>query len=119
MALHLLDVGGDVANGHGRLFMTIVAAFAEAERDRVRERIGDVKRDQRDQRRFLGGKRPFGYRVTGEGELVPDEREQAALAKARELRAGGASLRKIAAALAAEGVEVSVPTLQRTFGRAA
>jgi DNA invertase Pin-like site-specific DNA recombinase len=118
VALHLLDVGGDVANGHGRLFMTIVAAFAEAERDRIRERIADVKRDQRGRSRFLGGRRPFGYRVTGGGDLVEDGREQAALARARELRAGGASLRGIAAALAAEGVEVSVPTLQRTLARA-
>jgi putative DNA-invertase from lambdoid prophage Rac len=118
VALHLLDIGGDVANGHGKLFMTIVAAFAEAERDRIRERITDVKRDQREQSRFLGGKRPFGWRVAG-GELVEDEREQAALARARELRAGGASLRKIAAALTVSGVEVSVPTLQRVFSREA
>jgi putative DNA-invertase from lambdoid prophage Rac len=47
IGLHLLDVGGNVADGHGKLFMTIVAAFAEAERDRIRERITDVKRDQR------------------------------------------------------------------------
>src|SRR3954454_8804726 len=65
VALPLLDIGGDVANGHGKLFMTIVAAFAEAERDRIRERIADVKRDQRVRSRFLGGKRPFGWRVEG------------------------------------------------------
>jgi DNA invertase Pin-like site-specific DNA recombinase len=113
VALHLLDIGGDVANGHGKLFMTIVAAFAEAERDRIRERIADVKRDQRERSRFLGGKRPFGWRVSDGGELVEDKREQAALARARELRAEGASLRKIAAALTTTGVQVSVPTLQR------
>src|SRR3954468_10278174 len=105
VALHLLDIGGDVANGHGKLFMTIVAAFAEAERDRIRERIRGRKGGQRGQSRFLGGKRPFGWRVEG-GRLVEDEREQAALATAKELRAGGASLRKIAAALTATGVEV-------------
>jgi DNA invertase Pin-like site-specific DNA recombinase len=117
VALHLLDVGGDIANGHGKLFMTIVAAFAEAERDRIRERITDVKRDQRDRSRFLGGKRPFGYWINAEGELVVNEREQAAVARARELRATGMSLRKIASVLAAEGVEVSVPTLQRLLSR--
>jgi DNA invertase Pin-like site-specific DNA recombinase len=117
VALHLLDVGGDIANGHGKLFMTIVAAFAEAERDRIRERITDVKRDQRGQSRFLGGKRPFGYRISAEGELAPDEREQAAVARARELRATGMSLRKIVSMLAGEGVEVSVPTLQRLLVR--
>jgi putative DNA-invertase from lambdoid prophage Rac len=115
VALHLLDVGGDIANGHGKLFVTIVAAFAEAERDRLRERVADVKRDQRQRSRFLGGKRPFGWRVSAGGGLVEDAREQAALAKARELRVAGVSLRRIAAALAADGVEVSVPTLQRVL----
>ncbi len=40
VALHLLDLGGDISgNGLSKLFLTIVAAFAEAERDRIRERI--------------------------------------------------------------------------------
>jgi putative DNA-invertase from lambdoid prophage Rac len=35
--LHLLDLGGDIAgNGISRLFLTIAAAVAEAERDRIR-----------------------------------------------------------------------------------
>ena len=35
--LHLLDLGGDIAgNGLSKLFLTIAAAFAEAERDRIR-----------------------------------------------------------------------------------
>ena len=45
--LHLLDLGGDIAgNGISKLFLTIAAAFAEAERDRIRERISQVKADQ-------------------------------------------------------------------------
>ena len=61
--LHLLNLGGDIAgNGLSRLFMTIVAAFAELERDRIRERITQVKRDQKARGRFLGGSRPpFGF----------------------------------------------------------
>jgi putative DNA-invertase from lambdoid prophage Rac len=44
VALHLLDLGGDISgNGLSKLFLTIAAAFAEAERDRIRERIGQVK----------------------------------------------------------------------------
>jgi putative DNA-invertase from lambdoid prophage Rac len=47
VALHLLDLGGDISgNGLSKLFLTIAAAFAEAERDRIRERIGQVKADQ-------------------------------------------------------------------------
>lgn len=46
VSLVLLDLGGDISgNGLSKLFLTIAAAFAEAERDRIRERIGQVKRD--------------------------------------------------------------------------
>jgi DNA invertase Pin-like site-specific DNA recombinase len=46
--LHLLDLGGDIAgNGISKLFLTIAAAFAEAERDRIRGRIGQAKADQK------------------------------------------------------------------------
>jgi putative DNA-invertase from lambdoid prophage Rac len=45
--LHLLELGGDIAgNGLSKLFLTIAAAFAEAERDRIRERVSQVKADQ-------------------------------------------------------------------------
>jgi DNA invertase Pin-like site-specific DNA recombinase len=35
------------ANGLSRLFVTIAAACAELERDRIRQRITQVKRDQK------------------------------------------------------------------------
>lgn len=116
VALHMLDLGGDVTgNGISKLVFTILSAVAEAERDRIRERIGDVKRDQRQRGRFLGGRRPVGYRVGHDGELVADVQEQTALEKARELQAEGLSLRKIAAALADEGVPISRATLHRAL----
>jgi putative DNA-invertase from lambdoid prophage Rac len=117
--LHLLDLGGDVTgDGISKLVFTILSAVAEAERDRTRERIGEVKRDQRGRGRFLGGKRPVGYRVGPDGELVADAREQAALAQARELRAAGWSLRQISTALAGRGVAVSRSTLHRALADA-
>ena len=42
-------------------FRRLAAAFAEAERDRIRERIGQVKADQKARGRYLGGKVPFGF----------------------------------------------------------
>src|SRR5215203_2937564 len=64
VSLHMIDLGGDVtSNGISKLVFTILSAVAEAERDRIRERIADVKRDQRSRGRFLGGSAPFGYRV--------------------------------------------------------
>jgi len=88
--LHLLDLGGDIAgNGISKLFLTIAAAFAEAERDRIRERISQVKADQKARGRFLGGKNPFGYRRDDGGALVPHEAEQEAIAEMQALRARG------------------------------
>jgi len=88
-------LGGDIAgNGLSWLFMTIAAAFAELERDRIRERITQVKRDQKAWHRFLGGTRPpFGFRAGDGGELVPDEAEQAAIARAKGRSACAAGAR--------------------------
>jgi putative DNA-invertase from lambdoid prophage Rac len=106
--LHLLDLGGDIAgNGLSKLFLTIAAAFAEAERDRIRERIGQVKADQKARGRYLGGKVPFGFRRGDDGELVPHEAEQEAIREMAALRAEGEALRAIATAMAAKGHRIS------------
>jgi putative DNA-invertase from lambdoid prophage Rac len=48
ISLHMLDLGGDVTgNGISKLVFTILSAVVEADRDRIRERIRDVKKDQR------------------------------------------------------------------------
>ena len=75
ISLHMIDLGGDVTgNGVSKLVFTILSAVAEAERDRTRERVAEVKRDQRQRGRYLGGAVPWGYRVGEAGELVPDPR---------------------------------------------
>jgi DNA invertase Pin-like site-specific DNA recombinase len=74
--LHLLDFGGDISgNGLSKLFLSIAAAFAEAERDRIRERIGQVMADQKARGRYLGGIVPFGCRRGEHGELAPHHAE--------------------------------------------
>jgi putative DNA-invertase from lambdoid prophage Rac len=106
--LHLLDLGGDISgNGLSKLFLTIAAAFAEAERDRIRERIAQVKADQKARGRYLGGKIPFGFRLGDAGELVPDEGEQEAIREIAALRAQGRPLRAIATAVQAKGHKIS------------
>src|SRR3984885_7040597 len=108
ISLHLLDLGGDISgNGLSKLFLTIAAAFAEAERDRIRERIGQVKADQKARGRYLGGIMPFGYRRGDDGELVPYEAEQEAIGEIVSLRAQGNVLRAIAQAVAAKGHKLS------------
>ena len=100
IALHMLDLGGDVTgNGVSKLVFTILSAVAENERDRIRERVRDAKRHRASQRLFNGGKRPFGFDVVGEGknkQLVPNALEQAALARAKAMRDEGKSLRDVA-----------------------
>src|SRR3984885_3661489 len=96
VSLHLLDLGGDISgNGLSKLFLTIAAAFAEAESDRIRERIGQVKADQKARGRYLGGIMPFGYRRGENGELAPHEAEQAGIREIMSLRAQGKALRSI------------------------
>jgi putative DNA-invertase from lambdoid prophage Rac len=106
--LHLLDLGGDLAgNGLSKLFQTIAAAFAEAERERIRERIGRSKADQSARGRYLGGKVPFGFQLGDDGALVAHEGEQEAIGEMAALMAQGQPLRAIAGAMAAKGHRVS------------
>lgn len=113
--LHLLDLGGDIAaNGLSKLFLTVAAAFAEAERDRIRERVAQVKADQRTQGRFLGGSRPFGY-ASIDGTLVPLPGEQEAIATMKRMKAEGMSLRAIAVALRASGHSLSHTAVARVL----
>ena len=98
ISLWLLDLGGDVSgDGIARLVLTILAAIAEFERERIGERIRDAKRHQRRSGQYLGGDRPFGWRVGEDGTLIEDEAEQRALADIRAMRDAGASFRTISA----------------------
>jgi DNA invertase Pin-like site-specific DNA recombinase len=113
VSLHMIDLGGDTTgNGVSKLVFTILSAVAEAERDRTRERITEVKRDQRRRGRFLGGAAPFGYQVGDGGKLVPIPEQQAAIARMRALREQGLALRVIAEQLKAEGVAISHQTVK-------
>jgi hypothetical protein len=119
VSLHMIDLGGDVTgNGIAKMVFTILSAVAEAERDRTRERIVDVKRDQRSRGRYLGGAVPFGFRLGEQGELVPEPGEQAAIRHTCELKSRGASLRAIEAALTEQGHSVSHVAISSMLRRA-
>lgn len=117
VSLVLLDLGGDISgNGLSRLFLTIAAAFAEAEMLRTRERVTQIKQDQKARNRYLGGKTPFGYRVD-DGALVPDQREQKLIMLAHRLHNEGQPLRAIQADLAARGATLSIGGLHKMLKR--
>jgi DNA invertase Pin-like site-specific DNA recombinase len=112
--LHMIDLGGDVTgNGISKLVFTILSAVAEAERDRIRERVRDVKADQRMRGRYLGGTAPFGYRVGEDGELIADPEQQKAIKRMRELHRSGRSLRAIAEDMKERGIEISHAGVKR------
>lgn len=108
ISLHMIDLGGDTTgNGVSKLVFTILSAVAEAERDRTRERITEVKQDQRRRGRYLGGTPPFGWTVGEAGTLIEVPEQQRALRRMKQFRAKGLVVRKIADELTGAGVRIS------------
>jgi putative DNA-invertase from lambdoid prophage Rac len=117
VSLFLLDLNGgadDVSgNGIARLFLTIVSAFSEFERDRIGERIRQTKRAQKARGEFLGGVPPFGFVYDADRKLVPVPEQQKVLRRIRKLAAEGASPRAISADLAEREVRLSHVTVRK------
>jgi DNA invertase Pin-like site-specific DNA recombinase len=109
IGLHMIDVGGDVTNGISKLMFTILSAFAEAERDRIRERIQQSKADGKERGIYLGGKIPYGFAVV-DGVLVADPEQQLLIARMLERAKAGESLRQIKSGL---GLDLSLGTISR------
>jgi putative DNA-invertase from lambdoid prophage Rac len=100
VSLHMIDLGGDVTgNGISKLVFTILSAVAEAERDRIRERVSTTKADQRERGRYLGGIVPYGFKVDDAGALIEVPEQMAMIAQMHDLREHGWSLRHIAKVL--------------------
>jgi DNA invertase Pin-like site-specific DNA recombinase len=82
--------------GVSKMVFTILAAVAAGERDRLRERSRDAKRDLASQGVFSGGKRPSGYDIVLDGD-VQRSSEQATIERMQAMRRDGATLRAIGA----------------------
>ena len=125
VGLYLLDLGGEVTgNGIGAMVFTIMSAVAQFERERIAERIADMKADQKSRGRYLGGAVPFGYRkvVKSEGgkqikQLEPVPKEQAAIKRMRRLHLEGKSLRVISQDMKKRGHDVSHEGVKRVLER--
>jgi putative DNA-invertase from lambdoid prophage Rac len=119
VSLHMIDLGGDVTgNGISKLVFTILSAVAEAERDRIRERIADVKKDQKQRGRYLGGKVPFGFEIGADGALVEIPEQQAAIHEMVRLRKSGSPLRLIASVMKTRGHNISHVAVKDILERA-
>jgi len=117
-----------IINGHGdvtddtnimaRLILEVMAVFAGHERRVIKSRQKDGQAAKKARGGHIGGSAPFGYRVEGKGhkaELVADEQQQAGLVAARDMFAGGMSLRKISEQLKDGGVVVSHESLRKAL----
>src|SRR5262245_14180447 len=96
-----------------RLFLIIVSAFAEFERDRIGERIRATKRAQKARGEYLGGPAPFGWTYDADRKLQPVAEQQKALSRIHRLHGKGLLPYKIAADLASRGVKLSHVTIRK------
>jgi site-specific DNA recombinase len=94
----------DTTSAAGKMLFRLLAVLSEFERDLVVERVTMALAHKRSQGERVG-EIPFGYHAGADGtHLEADKGEQATLARLRELRAQGLSVRRIAEVLNREGV---------------
>lgn len=112
--VHLLDLrmgdDGCVTNGIGHMFMTIMSAVAQFEREKISERTKDVKRQRASNGYFTGGKVKWEMQVV-DGKLVTDEKRLKLVQTMKRLRSAGRPLRYIQQQMAARGEDVAVATI--------
>ncbi|MFS8544027.1 MAG: recombinase family protein [Limnochordales bacterium] len=97
VALHLVDMGGQTVNtatAMGRFFLSMMAAFAELERNLIAERTQAALSHKKAHREAYAPT-PYGFDRDGEA-LVENPAEQRVLMMVRTWRAQGWSLRRIA-----------------------
>lgn len=104
--LVLYDISHEpVSAGVGKLIMTILAAVADMERIRIKERTAEGRKAKKAKGGPVG-EVPFGYRKVGEGRsaiMEPDEKEQEAMQRMRDMYRSRWSLTNISAQLAEQG----------------
>lgn len=119
VALHLIDMGGQALNtggAMGRMMLTMMAAFAEFERNLIRERTSTALQYKKRAMKVYGPV-PFGFHANEEPRrmadgsraprvLLADQGEGATVIEMRAWRQAGWTLRKIADELNAKGVRL-------------
>jgi DNA invertase Pin-like site-specific DNA recombinase len=105
IALHLVDMGGQSLNtgsSMGKMIVTMLAGFAEFERNVISERTGSALAFKK-KSGMVYNHVPFGF-VAQDGKLTQDAAEQATIARMTTLRGQGTSYNEIANLLNSEGV---------------
>jgi DNA invertase Pin-like site-specific DNA recombinase len=118
LGLHIAELGGDVSSESFKVdFLCAANLFEVIEKRRSVERIKNVKKEQRDKGRYLGGSRPFGYMIHSNGRLIENTMEQKILQRILGLRDQGKSLRAISDEVSTPLTPVSFKTVQRILQR--
>lgn len=119
VSVHFIDLGGDATtNGISQVIFTILGAFADFERERISQRISEVKQQQKANGFWTGGNPPFGYLVNEEGRLEANPEQADALAAIFRWKEAGFSLRKISDKLEREmGVKLTFMSVNNVLGR--
>src|SRR5262249_25290074 len=97
ISLHLVDMGGQSVNtssSMGKMLITMLAGFAEFERNMIAERTTAALRHKKAHGEVYNHV-PYGYSAEG-GNLVPDATEQTVIVRMQDLRGQGYSYKRIA-----------------------
>lgn len=95
--LALLDLQLDSNSPMGRMMFTILAAFAQLERETISKRTSDCMQTYQRQGRRMSRYAPYGWRLDDDGTLIRDVDEQAVLSSLkswRSLAEGSADIAK-------------------------
>ncbi len=118
IALHVVELGGDITDPELTVSASrAVEIFAALEKRKSAERIKGVKQRQKQQGRYLGGSRPFGYMIHDNGRLIENPMEQKVLKRIFELKREGKSLRSISNEVSTPVMPISFKTVQRLLMR--
>ena len=105
ISLHLVDMGGQSVNtgsSMGKMLLTMLAGFAEFERNMIAERTTDALRHKKAHGEVYNHT-PYGY-IAEDGKFVAEQGEQAVIARMTTLRRLGLSYNQIANSLNSEGI---------------
>ena len=118
IALHIVELGGDITDPELTINVgRAVMIFSALEKRKSAERIKGVKQRQKQQGRYLGGSRPFGYMIHDNGRLIENPMEQKVLKRIFELKREGKSLRAISDQVSTPVMPISFKTVQRLLQR--
>jgi DNA invertase Pin-like site-specific DNA recombinase len=100
ITLHLIDMGGQTLSSSGavgRMFLTMLAAFAELERNLIAERTASAMQHKK-RNRAVYNHTPLGF-TRQAGLLIEDPAEMETIARIRDMLREGTTLARIATIL--------------------